>query len=101
MASIMAPILVAMDTSTLNDLARDLSSPAAEPIGKRFVDGLSARGCVPVISFENILEMLRHEDGRTVDRSHCDVRHVPAGCSCRCVQRPGEPGTIVDILRKR
>ena len=100
MASIMAPILVAMDTSTLNGLARDLSSPAAQLTGKRFVDGLLAGGCVPAISFENILEMLRHKDGRTVNDRIVMFATFPQVAYVDALQRPGEPGTIVDILAR-
>lgn len=100
MALIMAPLLVAMDTSTLNGLARDLASPAAELTGRRFVDGLSARGCVPVISFENVLEMLRHEDDRTVNDRIAMFATFPQVAHVDALQRPGEPGTIVDILAR-
>jgi hypothetical protein len=89
-----------MDTSTLNGLARDLSSSAAELTGKRFVNELSVRGYVPVISFENILELLRHKNGRTVNDRIAMFAVFPQVAHVDALQRPGEPGTIVDILAR-
>jgi hypothetical protein len=96
------PKLVAMDTSILAALARDLSSHDSqrELAGKSFVTGLYTKGWIPVISRENILEMLRHGDELTVNARTRMFAVFPQLAHVDSVDRPGEPGDISDILAR-
>ena len=102
MTSIVVPKLIAVDTSTLIGLADDLSSPEPDRrrVGESFVRDLSARGWLPVVLFENVMEMLRHGNPQTVsDRISLfagfrQVAHVDS------FRSRGTPGTIVDILAR-
>lgn len=102
MTSIIVPKLVGMDTSTLIGIASGLcdAEPEHRRTAERFASDLSTRGGIPVICYENVVEMLRHGDENVVGsriRMFGRFFHVAHVDSLRY---PGSIGSVVDILAR-
>jgi hypothetical protein len=101
MASIIVPRLIALDTSTIADFARDLNSPRGDRRrAERFLAEFAARAWVPVISLENIVETLRYAEVATVRDRLGALAGFAQAAHVNSVRSPGSIGSIVDTLAR-
>jgi len=64
------------------------------------VTELSLRRWIPVISFENIIELFQHRNAQTVNSRVSMFAKLPQIAHIDSVQHPGFPGSIADVLAR-
>ena len=86
--------------SVLSRLTSPVQCQAADGCGKRFVTELSSRRWIPVISFENIIELFQHRNAQTVNSRISMFAAIPQIAHVNSLQHPGFPGSIADVLAR-
>jgi hypothetical protein len=91
-----------MDTSILNGIASGLCDcrPERRENAKRFGADLYAKGVIPVICFENLVEMLRHADEKVVEARINMFTSMPMLAYVNSLRYAGRIGSAVDILAR-
>lgn len=99
---IIVPKFVALDTSTLNCLARDLfeGDSKACATAHNFLSAIFSRGWLPVVTFEILLEMTQHGNDETVARRFHLFEHFKELAYVESCRNPGTLGSVLDILAR-
>lgn len=97
--SLLRPRYVALDSSHLGDLARDRASKDVERRRKaaafqaRFDDG----GCVLLVYWHHMQELLSHDDEGTVNARIAFLRSLPMLAVIRSMTEESLPGSVIDL----
>jgi hypothetical protein len=94
------PRLVALDTSLLSAVARDAFSrlPGKREHALAFVNSLGKLGCVVLLCWHHIEELIAHHDSKVVTDKLAFIRSLPLFAWVSSASGDDGLGSIVDIL---
>jgi hypothetical protein len=100
--SILTPKIIALDSSTLGNVARDFASPALTTRCKAraFCTALVDNSVFIAITFTHICELLRHANRSVVQQRLDFLSSIPYLAWLRPYRETWEPGSVVDLLRR-
>lgn len=99
MAVLIIPRLIALDSSIIGNVARDFyhSNQQNQKKAMRFLDCLSSKNLIPLITWHHIEELLQHNDEAVVDNRIHFIKNFPMVAWFDSVNSQGVVGSILDI----
>ncbi|MDO8446678.1 MAG: hypothetical protein Q7T53_11355 [Deltaproteobacteria bacterium] len=99
MSKLIIPHLIALDSSTIGNVARDLYGSNQHNQGKarHLLDCISLKNLIPLVTWHHIEELLQHEDDAVIDNRICFIKNLPMVAWFDTVKPSGIIGTIMDI----
>lgn len=99
MAAIFVPKLLALDSATLGKLAADCfhQSKHRRNLAREFLGDLKHQGLILSVSFEHLVELLRHENDETVTQRLRFLQQLEMLAWVKSTQETVLPGNCLDI----
>jgi len=98
-SGLIIPRLIALDSSIIGNVARDFyhSNEHNQKKARRFLDYLSLKNLIPLITWHHIEELLQHNDEVIVDNRIRFIESFPMIAWFYSINSPGIVGSILDI----
>lgn len=99
MSGLIIPRLIALDSSIIGNVARDFyhSNEHNQKKARHFLDYLSLKNLIPLITWHHIEELLQHNDEVVVDNRIRFIKSFPMIAWFSSVNSPSIVGSILDI----
>lgn len=99
MSGLIIPRLIALDSSIIGNVARDFyhSNEHNPKKARHFLDYLSLKNLIPLITWHHIEELLQHNDEVVVDNRIRFIKSFPMIAWFSSVNSPSIVGSILDI----
>lgn len=99
MSGLIIPRLIALDSSIIGNVARDFyhSKQQNQKKAMHFLDCLSSKNLIPLITWHYIEELLQHNDEAVVDNRMRFIKSLPMVAWFGSANSQGVVGSILDI----